>query len=63
MTGSVWDPVRMLGKEWPTKVVRLRGKTQGLKPAEVYAEYLSSHHWSHSRVPTEDQREMGPSRA
>eukprot|EP00969_Alexandrium_andersonii_P309525 13678931-Alexandrium_andersonii.AAC.1 len=34
MTGSVWDPVRMLGKDWPTKVVRLRGNTLGRKPAE-----------------------------
>eukprot|EP00969_Alexandrium_andersonii_P311310 13755986-Alexandrium_andersonii.AAC.1 len=56
MTGSVWDPVRMLGRDWPTKVVRLRSKTLGKKPAEVYADYLSGDHWSHSRLPAEDPR-------
>eukprot|EP00969_Alexandrium_andersonii_P173550 7672576-Alexandrium_andersonii.AAC.1 len=49
LTVSVWDPVRLLGKDKPPKVVRLTGKSPGAKPADTDAHYLASHHWSNDR--------------
>eukprot|EP00969_Alexandrium_andersonii_P035516 1555965-Alexandrium_andersonii.AAC.1 len=49
LTGNIWDPVRILGKDRPTKVVRLDSKIPRAKTADVYADYLEKEHWAMRR--------------
>eukprot|EP00969_Alexandrium_andersonii_P332852 14710006-Alexandrium_andersonii.AAC.1 len=41
---------RLLGKDRPARVARLRGSDNRHKPAQVYADYLKSHRWSKDRI-------------
>eukprot|EP00969_Alexandrium_andersonii_P138504 6125225-Alexandrium_andersonii.AAC.1 len=47
LTESVWDPVRLLGRDRVTKVVRLKVENfVGGNPAQIYSKYLKNVQWS-----------------
>eukprot|EP00969_Alexandrium_andersonii_P364062 15463291-Alexandrium_andersonii.AAC.1 len=43
---SIWDPVRILGRDRPPRAVRLDSDSVRDRAADTYAKYLEQHQWS-----------------